>query len=73
MYDAGILSHVSDQERMAPEKSEQATTDDLDNVETLRELRDIAEAEGAPKARSKEEQRNRIREHRAAAPTGTDE
>ena len=79
MYDAGFLFHPGDDDRQAPEKSAAPDAlaeaqhqsggdlDDLDEIETLQELRDIAEIEGAQPARSKAEQRQRIRENRAAS------
>jgi len=41
-----------------------APSDELDAIESLAELKEIAEAEGAPTRRSKDEQRAAIREYR---------
>ena len=67
MFSAGLLQHKSEQitpkappvEQVLPEK-----TDDLDLIEDMKLLRQIADEEGAPYKVSKADQRQAIRENR---------
>ena len=62
MFDAGKLIH-NDKPEVTVESLDYYT-DDLDAIDDMKELRRIADSEGAPYKVSKADQRQAIREHR---------
>lgn len=67
MFSAGLLQHKSEKPTLKPQPVEPLTlgaTDDLDLIEDMKLLRQIADDEGAPYKVSKADQRQAIRDNR---------
>jgi len=66
LFDMGKIeaSGPASESEPQPSPEPQPIKDDLDAMDSMLDLRDVAELEGAPLKRSKEEQRQAIRDHR---------
>lgn len=64
MFGAGMLEHRKDAPEPVIAEPEPTITDELDLIDDLKELRAIADAEGAPYKVSKADQRQAIRDNR---------
>jgi len=61
--EAPVVEETTDE--VVVEPTTEVLSDDLDAVDSMAELREIAKVEGAPLRLSKDDQRTAIREHRA--------